>query len=404
MSMDQFSRRSPRPSTPRTPQSGLRSGSRSGLQSDVSTTRRRFLSLSAASMSSILLSNCARQIGQSPEGPAAGDASSSSGGGQDLAVYSWANYSDQELIESFGQATGIQAQVDTYDSNEVMLAKLQAGGGQNYSILFPSDYMVTQMVELEMLQPLDLTKLEGLDALMPQWQNPTYDPGNAHSVPATWGTTGFIYDPDRLGFEITGWEDLFANQDKLANKVTLINDVREVLGSVLKSQGDSLNATDLEQVEAAYEKLLAFKPAIANFITNGWEDQLASGDVLVAMAYSSDAQVLIAEQPNLVYVVPESGSSVWTDTIAIPKTAPNPEAAYAWINYFLNPENAVALVTRLRFATPNQATYDLLPADLQANRTLFPAPEILAKCEGIAPLPDAATQAYDQYWTQLTSA
>lgn len=368
----------------------------------VSTTRRRFLTLSAASASGLLLSNCARQLSEGPaSAPAAGAGAGTSS--DELAVYSWANYSDSDLIASFKEKTGIQAQVDTYDSNETMLAKIQAGGGQNYSVLFPSDYMVTEMLDLDLLQPLDLSKLQGLDALMAQWQSPVYDPGNAHSIPATWGTTGFIYDPERLGFEIQGWDDLFANQDKLANKVTLINDVREVLGSVLKAQGDSINATDLERVKAAYEQLVAFKPAVANFITNGWEDQLASGDILVAMAYSSDAQVLIAEQPNLVYVVPESGSSVWTDTIVIPKTAPNPEAAYQWMNFFLNPETAVDLVTRLRFATPNQATYDLLPEDLKANRTLFPPEAVLAQCEGIAPLPDEVAEAYDQYWTQLTS-
>jgi spermidine/putrescine transport system substrate-binding protein len=396
--MDQFSRRS---------RSQLPSASRPIIpswQAGVPTTRRRFLTLSAASLSGVFLANCARQIGQSPEGQSAIGSGQSSGSGDGLAVYSWANYSDQELVASFGEQTGIKAQVDTYDSNETMLAKIQAGGGQNYSILFPSDYMVTEMLALDLLQPLDLAKLQGLETLMVQWKDPIYDPGNRHSIPATWGTTGFIYDPERLGFEIKSWDDLFTNQDKLANKVTLINDVREVLGSMLKAQGNSLNATDLAQVKAAYEKLLAFKPAVANFITNGWEDQLASGDVLVAMAYSSDAQVLISEQPNLVYAVPESGSSVWTDTIVIPKTAPNPEAAYAWINFFLNPKNAVDLVTRLRFATPNQATYELLPADLKDNRTLFPAPEVLAKCEGIAPLPAEVAEAYDQYWTQLTSA
>lgn len=365
---------------------------------DVSTTRRRFLTLSAISASSLLLANCARQIGAS-------DPSANSGGeGDSLSVYSWVNYSDPTLLKTFAEKTGIKPTVDTYDSNEAMLAKVQAGGGQNYSILFPSDYMVTQMVALGLLQPLDLTKLVGLDQLMDQWKSPVYDPGNAHSIPATWGTTGFVYDPTRLGFEIKGWDDLFANQAKLERKVTLLNDVREVLGSVLKAQGDSLNATDPVKVKAAYEKLAAFKPAIANFLTNGWEDQLASGDILISMAYSSDAQVLMAEQPNLVYVLPESGSSLWTDTIAIPKTAPNLDAAYAWMNFFLNPETSKELVTRRRFATPNKATYAKLPKAIQENRTLFPLETVLAKCEGIAPLTDALAQTYDQYWTQLTSA
>lgn len=372
----------------------------------VSTTRRRFLTLSTAAASGLLLSNCARNIGEGPaaEGPASGSGTGAAAASNQLAVYSWANYSDAELLQTFEEKTGIQATVDTYDSNETMLAKIQAGGGENYSILFPSDYMVTEMMDLGLLQTLDLSKLEGLDTLMGPWENPIYDPGNSHSVPATWGTTGFIYDPEKLGFEIKSWDDLLTNQAQLERKVTLINDVREVLGSMLLGQGDSINEEDLDKVQAAYEKLAAFKPAVASFITNGWEDQLASGDILVSMAYSSDAQVLIAEQPNLVYVVPETGSSVWTDAIAIPKTAPNPEAAYAWMNFFLNPETSVDLVTRLRFATPNKATFQRLPEALQANQTLFPPDEVLENCEGIAPLPDEVAEAYDTYWTQLTSA
>ncbi len=366
----------------------------------LSATRRRFLQTSAAAFSGVLLSNCARQISQ---GPAAGDNVADTDPNA-LSVYSWANYSDKQLLQTFGERTGIQAGVDIYDSNETMLAKMQAGGGQNYSILFPSDYMVTQMVELDLLMPLEASRLQGVKNLMSQWQNPIYDPQNAHSIPATWGTTGFIYDPERLGFEIKSWDDLWRNQAKLERKVTLLNDVREVLGSVLKSQGDSLNAEDPAKVKMAYEKLVGFKGAIANFMTNGWEDQLASGDILISMAYSSDAQVLMAEQSNLMYVVPETGSSLWTDTIAIPKSAPNVDAAYAWLNFFLDPATAVDLVQRLRFATPNQKTFEQLPTELKQNRTLFPPEAILAKCEGIAPLPEAITATYDQYWTQLTSA
>lgn len=367
------------------------------------TTRRRFLQLSAAALSGTVLSNCARNLsgaGQSSPTPTSSPATTDN---STLYIYSWANYTDEELLTNFREQTGITAVVDTYDSNETMLAKMQAGGGSAYSIIFPSDYMVTQMVELGMLATLDKSRLKGLENLYEQWQSPAYDADNTHSIPATWGTTGLIYDPERFGSEIQGWDAVFENKDNLTRRITLINDVREVMGAILRYLGHSYNSEDLDQIQSAYDQLVELKPAIANFITNGWEDQLAGGDLTVSMAYSVDAIALIADNPNLVYVVPETGSSLWTDTMVIPQTAPNVDAAYEWMNFMLQPDNAAKTVSRLKFATPNKAAYALLPDELKQDDDLFPPEAVLSKCEGIAPVSEEATAAFDRYWTQLTS-
>jgi spermidine/putrescine transport system substrate-binding protein len=363
-------------------------------------SRRRFIQLSAAAASGFALTNCARNLsnsGSTSESPAAS-------GDDTLRIYTWANYIDDELLQKFQEKTGISAVVDTFDSNEAMLAKMQAGGGGAYSIIYPSDYMVTEMTDLEMLQPLDASKITGLDNLRSKWQDPVYDPGNAHSVPVVWGTTGLVYNPELLETELTGWDYIWNETDALTRKLTLINDPREVLGAVLAYMGNSFNSEDPEQIQAAYEKLVEIKPAIANFITNGWEDQLASGDLLISMAYSTDAIALMEENPDLRYVVPETGSSLWTDTMVIPKGAPNPDAAYEWINFILVPENSAIAAERLKLATPNQAAFDLLPKELKDNTNLFPPEAVLANCEGIAPVSQEAAETYDKYWTQLTSA
>jgi spermidine/putrescine transport system substrate-binding protein len=351
----------------------------------------------------VAVSNCARNLssGQGTASPTAEQASRQ--GGDTLHIYTWANYVDEELIQSFQDATGIRAIVDIYDSNEVMLTRLEAGGGSAYSIVYPSDYAVTQMIESNLLTPLEQSRLSGLENLKNQWQNPTYDPGNAHSVPATWGTTGLVYNPELLEVPLTGWDTLYENVDRLTRQVTLINDVREVMGATLQYLGYSLNSTNPDEIEAAYEQLLQLRPAIAAFLTNGWEDQIASGDLTVAMAYSSDALALIEENPGLEYVVPETGASLWTDTMAIPRTAPNVEAAYQWINFVMEPENSARLVERLKFATPNQAAFDLLPADLKNNDDLFPSDAVLDQTEEVAVVPPNIADLYDRYWTQLTS-
>jgi spermidine/putrescine transport system substrate-binding protein len=369
------------------------------------STRRRFLQLSSAALSGVVLSNCAQNLADVD--PQAEEAAADTAAAPDdniLYVYSWANYTDQELLDNFQEKTGIQVVVDTYDSNETMLAKMQAGGGSAYSIIFPSDYMVTQMVELGMLAPLDKSRLNGLDNFKQPWQNPVYDPNNEHSIPTSWGTTGLIYSPDTLGTDIEGWDYILEETPVLERKVTLLNDVREVMGAILRYLGYSYNSEDPAEIEEAYNVLVEMKLAIANFITNGWEDQLASGDLLVSMAYSVDAIYLMAETPGLRYVVPQTGSSLWTDTMVIPNTAPNVDAAYEWLNFMLEPENAAQVVTRLKFATPNQEAYEMLPAEVKDNTDLFPPEEILANCEGIAPLSQDANETFDRFWTQLTSA
>jgi spermidine/putrescine transport system substrate-binding protein len=322
---------------------------------------------------------------------------------QTLRIFTWANYTDAELLKTFQEKTGIQTIVDTYDSNETMLAKMQAGGGKAYSIVYPSDYMVGQMVKLGMLAELEHTRLSGIDSLMKNWQNPPYDKGNTHSIPAVWGTTGLIFDPEKLSSELKGWDYVWNNSGQLRRRVTMISDVREVLGATLKYLGYSLNSANPAEIEAAYKKLLEIKPTIASFITNGWEDQLSGGDLTLSMAYSQDAIALMSENPKLKYVVPETGSSLWTDTIVIPKTAPNPDGAYQWLNFMLEPENTAKLVERLKISTPNSAAFEQLPAHLKQDQNLFPPPQILAKSEGIVPVPPDISAIYDRYWTELTS-
>ncbi|MGF1514955.1 MAG: PotD/PotF family extracellular solute-binding protein [Elainellaceae cyanobacterium] len=365
------------------------------------SSRRHFLQGSAAALSAIALSNCSRQLSDVQEG----EASTPSAGGEasgTLNVYTWADYSDEELVNRFTEETGVEVTVDIYESNEAMLAKLQAGGGDKYSVMYPSDYMVAQMIDLNLLGELDHDRLRGLDTLQPKWEDPGYDSGNAHSVPVSWGTTGLIYNSDVLTKAPEDWDYLWDNKSKLSRRMTLLDDMRETLGAMLKSLGYSYNATDEDKLEEAYGRLADLKPALSSFKSFGWEDQMFGGDSVLAMVYSVDAIEATLKSSKLTYVIPKSGSSVWTDTMVIPKNAPNADAAYAWMNFTLNPEVAAGAVERLKFATPNKAAFELLPSDLTENENLFPPESILDKCEGIAPVGDAV-ELYDRYWTQVKS-
>jgi spermidine/putrescine transport system substrate-binding protein len=372
----------------------------------ISASRRRFLQLSTAALSGVVLSNCANNLSDvsasSGESPAASPTSGGTGDGT-LHVYSWSSYIDDDLLKDFEQKTGIKVIADIYDSNETMLAKMQAGGGAAYGIIYPSDYMVEQMIELDLLTPLDKSRLPNLADLLPQWKSPPYDPENTHSVPVSWGTTGLIYNSEALDPGPTDWPYLWENEDKLSRKMTLLNDVREVFGAALKSLGYSNSTTDPDEIKAAFEKLKELKSSINSFTTDGWRDQIVVGDLILAHVYSVDAIDAMSSNDKLRYVVPSSGATVWTDTMVIPKSAPNLEAAYQWMSYMLEPESSAQIVNRLKFATPNKKAFDLLDPAVKEDTSLFPLEATLAKCEPLATVGDA-TELYDRYWTELTSA
>lgn len=360
-------------------------------------SRRRVLKTTAAALSGLALSSCGWRLGAVRSAPQRNTDPSQ------LHIYTWANYANEALLQGFTTQTGIRVLSDVFDSNETMLAKMLAGGGGAYSVISPSDYMVKRMVNQELLQVLDHNRLLGLESLLKRFQSPTYDRGNVHSIPISWGTTGLIYNAEKLQQPPEDWQYLWDNREQLARRITLLSDVREVMGAALRMLGYSYNSQDPDQIQQAYTKLVELKPAIASFTSDAWRNQIVTGDLLIAMSYSPDAVELTKQYPYLKYVIPRSGTSVWTDTMVIPKSAPNPEGAYAWLNYVLQPSVAVEISKQLNFATPSQAVLDRLPASLRENPILFPPDTLLANCEGIAPVDDVI-ELYERYWTQLTSS
>ncbi|NMG22511.1 ABC transporter substrate-binding protein [Brasilonema bromeliae] len=357
--------------------------------------RRHFLK-SIAAVSSLSLASCGWRLGDVRAYSATKRHS------DQLFVYTWEQYTDKELFKTFNAQTGTKLLADVFDSNETMLSKLQAGGGGAYSVIYPSDYMVRKMVDLGLLTELNHKRLIGLDNLFTRFQNPNYDPNNRYSLPFNWGTTGFLYNSEKLKTPPEDWDYLWQNQQQLSKRMTLMNDVREVMGAVLRMLGYSYNSKDENEIKQAYEKLKVLKPALATFTTDAWRNQILAGDLLLAMCYSSDAVKISKENPKLKYVIPKSGSSLWTDTIVIPKTAPNIEGAYAWMNLMLLPEVAAQTSQRLSLSTPNRAGFEQLPKKVQNNSSLFPSESILDKCERLAPL-GQTQEVYERYWTQLTS-
>lgn len=362
------------------------------------STRRNFLKGTAASLSAMTLSSCGWTLGKvNPS-----DIDPKNAKKDELYIYTWAGYTDDDLLKAFTEQTKIKVVADVFGSNEEMLAKIQASGGGGYSIIYPSDYIVEKMQELGLIQKLDHTQITGLDYFFPRFQNRAKDPGNQYSIPTSWGTTGLIYNSEKIQPESKDWGYLWDGKAQISKRLTLVDDVREVLGLALKMLGYSYNSTNPNELQQAYQKLLELKPAIASFTTDAWQQQILTGDLFIAMCYSADANKIMRENNKLKYFIPHSGTSLWMDTMVIPKTAPNPDGAYAWLNYILQPDISAEISQRLSFATPNKAAFDLLPQKAQKNASLFPSEDVLSKCDSIEDVGKFA-EVYDGYWTKLRS-
>ncbi|MBE9030164.1 spermidine/putrescine ABC transporter substrate-binding protein [filamentous cyanobacterium LEGE 11480] len=318
-----------------------------------------------------------------------------------LHIYTWSSYTDAPLIKAFKGETGVKGITEIMGSNEEMIAAFEAGKARMFSLLCPSDYAVELMHEKQYLRPIDETRVDDLDSLLPNLAKVGVIGGKRYSVPLTWGTTGLIYNSEKIPEPPTDWSYLWEHKEQLKRKMTLLDDPREVFGAVLHHLGHSQNTADMSQLKAAYDKLQELKPNIASFTTDAWREPLVAGDLWVAMGYSTDATDLMKENPKIRYVIPASGTNLWVDTMVIPVTAPNPESAYAWINYVTTPERAAELTAKLGYVPATQAAIDLLPEQVRQDPIKFPSQDVLARCETMQTLPPDVAAAIEKYWTQV---
>ncbi len=348
--------------------------------------RRQFLKASLGTVFGASLTSCSRNSDQSKTK-------------NQLNIYSWADYLHPSTIPEFERRYGIRVVYDTFASNEALLAKLQAGASE-YDIIVPTSYMVKQLKKLGKLATIDRSNIANFGNIMERFRNPKFDPHLEHSIPYTWGTTGIGYNSAAISKP--DWPvdtNIFWN-DKFGHRMTLLDDARETIGMSMKRQGNSFNSTDTAQIKTAVGDLIVQKPLTMCYTSDQVIVQLTSGDSWLSLVYSGDAYQAQRENPQVKYVIPQNGTSIWLDSLCIPNGAPHVENAYKWINYMLEPEVAAATASYTRYATPNQAALKLIPAEVARDPNLYPPPDVMAKCEELGDI-GSAIFIYDQFWTEL---
>jgi spermidine/putrescine transport system substrate-binding protein len=314
---------------------------------------------------------------------------------KELHLYNWSDYIAEEAVPNFEKEFGVQVTYDTYESNEEMVAKLQAGAS-GYDIVVPSGYIIPLLVATDTIMPIDGKYITNAANVSPIFRKLPSDPADKYTVPWQWGTTGVAYRTDKIKIPIDSW-DVFHDR-KFAKKLTMMDDGREVIGAELRHRGHSLNSTDKEELAQAKADCIDAKKNLKAYISAPVKAQLISGDVWISQLWNGDTTQARAEQPNLAYVIPKEGCTIWGDAMCIPKSAPNKRAAHEWINYILRPEVGAALSDATGYGTPNAAS-----AKLMKDPVPYPTEDELKRLEYQVDL-GKDTETWDRIWTEIKSA
>ncbi|MFN3991928.1 MAG: extracellular solute-binding protein [Tabrizicola flagellatus] len=317
----------------------------------------------------------------------------------ELKVYHWFEYIPDDLVQKFEAETGIKVTIDTYDSNEAMLAALKAGKLGQYDVAVPGDYMVKIMASEGILDSFTPEELPNFGNIEPQWLDVPFDPGRKHSIPYQWGSTAFSVNRDVYKGDISSLSIIFDPPEELRGRINVLDSQGEVLtlGSIYL--GIPQCTQDRDQLKALNDMLLAAKPHWASFGSDIAKDVLVSGDAAAGMIYNGFSAKARAEGANVEYAFPKEGYVVWMDNVVLLKDAPNRENALKFMNFLLDPENAAAVT--------NYAAYSAGVKGVEP----FLAPEISGSPENNPPegqkgffieACDEATQRlYDAIWTNL---
>ncbi len=294
----------------------------------------------------------------------------------------WPSYFAQENIDKFTADTGVKINIAVFGSNEEMLAKLQAGS-TGWDVFVPTNYAISTYKELGLIDELDLARLPNYDAST-QEQRFTAEgviDGKTYAVPKDWGTTGFVYNSKSMSQKPASWKEFWDLAMNEATGRAMVHDYQlTTIGNALKYYGFSFNSNDEKELAKAEELLIAAKPHLFG-INSDYKPSLISGDAWMSVCWTGDATQLQRDMPEMQYVLAKEGGEVWSDFYAIPKGAPNIEAAYALIDFLLTPEINAKEVVAHGYPSTDSRTNKLVPKEMLENPILYPAADALSPLE-----------------------
>lgn len=274
--------------------------------------------------------------------------------GQTLHIYNWGEYTGENIVAAFEKETGAKVVMDNFDSNEQMYIKV--ANDESYDLLVPSDYMIQRLIQENLLQKLDHSRLDCLNLLSKDVTGLPYDPENEYSVPYFWGTVGIVYDKTKV--DIKDLEEqgfgIFLNE-KYKGDIYLYDSERDSFMMALKNLGYSMNTENEKEIQEAYDWLVTCVETMEpEIVTDEIIDNMAQGRKALGLIYSGDATYIMSENENMGYFLPKEGTNLWSDAMVIPKNAKNPELAHAYINFATQYEGAYDNSSYVGYTSANQ--------------------------------------------------
>lgn len=298
----------------------------------------------------------------------------------ELKIYNWAKYIGKDTIKNFEKEFNCRVIYDNYSSNEEMISKIKSGA--NYDIVFPTDYAVDIMKKANLLEPLNYKIINKLKNIDPKFLNLSQDPNNKYTVPYHWGNCGIAYNSKKIN-NPKSYNLLW--DKKFKKRVAVPEDPRFVIGMILKYLGKSVNSIEKKDLEESKKLLFDLKENLLSFSSFN-EKMLLSGEIDIVYGYSSGLIQLINQNPEYKYFIPEEGTLLWFDSMAITKNSENKELANKFINYILRPNVISEISNEIYAANPNIASKSLLDKNLLNNKLIYLDAKTMKKAEFVKDL------------------
>jgi spermidine/putrescine transport system substrate-binding protein len=319
-----------------------------------------------------------------------------------LNFYNWDTYTGKTTLADFKKATGVDVNMSLFATNDELFAKLKAGN-PGFDVIVPSNEFVTRMRLADMIEPLDHARIPNAKNLLPAFQEVPYDPGRKYSMPYTWLVLGIGYRKSKIDGVPDSWKWVMES-DRYKGRIALFSEADDLIELGAKYLGHSVRNVPpdvIKQVEAMY---IHQKPNVKVFHDDNGQDLLLSGDVDIVMEYNGDIAQVMAEDPDLDFVVPKEGSIINSDCLCIPKGSPRPDNAHQFINFILDGKNGAEVYSTIKYPTPNAAALALMPASYRENKAIFPPADVMAKCEYADYEGAERAQLFDETVTRIRAA
>ena len=369
----------------------------------TSLRRRSGTSVVVTSALALVLAACGGGSGDTADEPTAIDPNADLSG-ETIVVTNWASYMPENIDKIVKQETGATVKITNHATNEEMVAKVTGSGGEGLDVIFGSQPYLEAFAEEGLLEPIDPQYLDNWDNLDPKAQELAQVDGQTYMAPYTWGTTGICYREDLVDEAPDSWMDLLKPEDKYKGKVTMMGTERWAVMPAQKALGYSVNTTSEEEMAEVKDLMMEAKPNLLAYDDTTFYERLVSGEAVMVEAWDGWCNYGTAEDPNIKFAVPEEGSDLWVDGMAILKSSESKDAAYAFIDAILDEKNHAWAAENILYIVPNTAAMESLPAKLtEQYETLGARREEMLQGENMTDIGEAASL-YNRIITEVTAS